>query len=118
MQSGPTFLLMVRSVAQQRVSNHRGPCRYPSFETPHPSRLLPTWMLIKPISGKPEIGAAPQDEAEYFCRALLLHFRLLAGGGLGRRHALVQPVGDHCGDFHIVLLQHDEVAVAADANVG
>src|SRR5262249_47492531 len=36
---------------------------------------------------------------------------------LNRGDALVQPVGDHCGDLEIVLLMHQEVAISADADV-
>src|SRR5690242_17954919 len=36
---------------------------------------------------------------------------------LGRRHLLLQPVGDHGGDLEIVLLEHHEVAVSVDADV-
>src|SRR5215208_426289 len=34
----------------------------------HPSRLLPTWATILPISGKPEIGGAPRNDGVLYCR--------------------------------------------------
>src|SRR5689334_10711318 len=44
--------------------------------------------------------------------------RLLAGCRFARRYAPIEPIGDHSGDFKIVLFQHQEVAIAADADVG